>query len=132
MKKAFDNHDNNILTGPSNYILTLDKFTLKAFNPLLHNWEISGPLVPYYLLNLLDHYFLKAIMKIINIALFQAKFLWILNSQNFNQWDDIVHVDSTKIRTCLMYEHYVYHGFALGKISIYKYLQFISIIKQSQ
>ncbi len=32
MRKAFDDHDNNITTGLSNYTPTLDKFALKAFN----------------------------------------------------------------------------------------------------
>ncbi len=63
VRKAFDNHDNNIATGPSNYTLTLDKFALKAFNRLSHDREISGPLVASYLLNLLDHYSPKAIVK---------------------------------------------------------------------
>ncbi len=53
----------------SNYILTFDKFALEAFNPLSHDREISGPLVASYLLNFPNHYFLKAIVKIINIAL---------------------------------------------------------------
>ena len=57
MRKAFNNHDNNIKTGLSNYILTLDKFALKAFNNLSHNREISEPLIASYFLNLLDHYF---------------------------------------------------------------------------
>ncbi len=79
VRKAFDNPDNNITTCPSNYTPTLDKFALKAFNRLSHDREISGPLVAHYLLNLFDHYFPKAIVKIINIALLQAKFSMILN-----------------------------------------------------
>ncbi len=31
-----------------------------------------------------------------------------------------------------MYEHYAHRGFAFDRISIYKYLRFISIVKQSQ
>ncbi len=84
VRKAFDDHDNNITTGPSNYTPTLDKFALKAFNRLSHDREISRPLVASYLLNLSDHYSPKAIMKTINIALLQAKFSLILNGQNFN------------------------------------------------
>ncbi len=132
MRKAFDNHNNNITTGPSNYISTLDKFALKVFNQLSHNREISGPLVASYLLNLPDHYPPKAIVKIINIALFQARYSLILNSQNFHQSDDIVRVDGIKIRPYSMYEHYAYRGFVFDRISIYKYLQFVSIVKQSQ
>ncbi len=90
--------------------------------------RFSGPLVVSYLLNLPDHYSLKAIVKTINIALLQAKFLLILNSQNFNQSDDIVHVDDTKIRPCSMYEYYAHRGSAFDRISIYKYLQFVSIV----
>ena len=110
------------MTGPSNNTPIFDKFALKVFNQLFHDEEISGPPVASYLLNLPDHYSLKAIVKTINIALLQAKFLLILNSQNFNQSDDIVCVDSTKIRPCLIYEHYAYRGSAFDRISIYKYL----------
>ncbi len=132
VRKAFDNYDNNITTGSSNYTLTLDKFTLKAFNQLSHDREINGPLVASYWLNLPNHYFLKVIVKTINIALLQAKFLLILNSQNFNQSDDIVCIDSTKIRLYSIYKHYAYRDSAFDRISIYKYLQFVFIVKQSQ
>ncbi len=132
MKKAFDNHENNTMTGSSNYTLTLDKFALKAFNRLSHDREISRRLIASYLLNLFDHCFLKVIAKIINIALLQAKFLLILNDKNFNQSDDIVHVDDTKIRPYSMYERYAHRGSAFDWISIYKYLWYISIVKQFQ
>ena len=132
VRKAFNNHDNNITTCPSNYTPTLDKFALKVFNQLFHDQEINRPLVASYLLNLLDHYSLKAIVKNINIALFQTKFLLILNGKNFNQLDEIICVDGTKIRPCSIYEHYTYRGSIFDRISIYKYLQFISIVKLSQ
>ena len=98
VRKTFNNHENNITTGLSNYIPTLDKFALKTFNGLSYDREISRPLVIGYLLNLSDHYFLKTIVKIINILLLQAKFLLILNSKSFNQSDDIVSIDGAKIR----------------------------------
>ena len=56
----------------------------------------------------------------------------ILNSKSLNQSDNIVRIDDIKIRHCSMYEHYAYCGSAFDRISIYKYLQFISIMKQSQ
>ncbi len=71
-------------------------------------------------------------MKPINIALLQAKFSLILNGQNFNQSYDLVYVDGTKIQPCSMYEHYAHGGSAFDRISIYEYLQFVSIVKQSQ
>ena len=97
-----------------------------------HDWEVSRPQVANYLLNLPDHYFLKAIVKIINIALFQAKFLLILNDKSFNQLDDIVCIDGIKIRPYSIDKHYVYRGFEFDRINIYEYLQFVSIMKQSQ
>ncbi len=112
VKKAFNDHDNNITTGPSNYTPTLDKFALKVFNQLPHDREIGRPLVASYLLNLPNHYSPKAIVKIINISLLQAKFLLILNGQNFNQSDDIVRVNGTKIRLYSIYEHYAYRSSA--------------------
>ncbi len=132
VRKAFDNHDNNIATDPSNYIPTFDKFALKAFNWLSHDWEIRGPLVGSYLLNLPDHYSSKAIVKTINIALLQVKFLLILNGQNLDQSDTIMCVDGTKIRSCSIYEHYTHRDFAFDRISIYEYLQFVFIMKCSQ
>ncbi len=74
MRKAFDNHDNNITISPSNYTPTLNKFALKEFNWLSHDWEICRPLIASYLLNLPDYYFVKAIVKTIHIALLQGKF----------------------------------------------------------
>ena len=82
-RKAFDNHDNNITTSPSNYTSTLDQFVVKASNWLFHDRKISRPLVASYLLNLLNHYFPKAIVKTINIALLQAKFSLLLNGKSF-------------------------------------------------
>ena len=43
-----------------------------------------------------------------------------------------MHVDGTKIRLSLMYKHYAYQSFAFDRKSIYKYLQFVSIMKQFQ
>ncbi len=132
VRKAFDDYHNNIMTSLSNYTPTLDKFALKAFNRLFHDREMSGTLVASYLLNLPDNYSPMAIVKTINIALLEAKFLLILNSHNFNQSDDIVPINSTKIRPCSMYEHYAHRGSTFYRRSIYKYLRFISIVKQSQ
>ncbi len=56
----------------------------------------------------------------------------ILNGQSFNQSDKIMHVDGTRVQPCSMYEHYAYYGSAFDKISIYKYLQFVSITKRFQ
>ncbi len=71
-------------------------------------------------------------MKTINIAPLQAKFSLILNGQSFNQSDDIVHVNGTIVQSYSMYEHYTHRGSAFDKISIYEYLQFVSIVKRSQ
>lgn len=98
VKKSFDNHDKDFTTDLSNYTSTLDKFALKIFNQLSYDQKISEPLIASHLLNLSDHYFLKAIVKIINIALLQAQFFLILNGKSFNQLDNIVYIDNTKIR----------------------------------
>ena len=97
-----------------------------------HDREISGPLIASYLLNLLDHYSLKAIVKITNIVLLQIKFLLILDGKSFNQSNNIIHVDGIKIRPCSMFKHYAHYGSAFYSINIYKYLQFVSNVKQSQ
>ena len=56
----------------------------------------------------------------------------ILNIENFNQLDNIVWVDGRKVQLCLMYEYYAYCGPVFDDISLYKYLQFVFIMKQSQ
>lgn len=89
-RKVFDNHNKDLTCTSTNYIPIFDKFTLKAFNQLSYNQEISRRLVASYLPNPPDHYFRKKNMKKINIALLQAKFLLILNDQSFNQSDDIM------------------------------------------
>ncbi len=132
VRKAFDNHDKDSTNSSANYTPSLDKFALKAFNRLSHDWEISGPLVASYLLDLPDHYFPKVNIKTINIALLRAKFSLISNSQSFNQSDDIVRIDGTKVQPYSMYKHYIHRGSAFDKISIYEYLRFVSIVKHSQ
>ncbi len=128
---TFNYHDKDSTNSPTNYTPSLDKFALKAFNRLSHDREMSGLLVACYLLDLPDHYSPKVNMKTINIASLRAKFSLILNGQSFNQSDDIVRVDGTKVQLCSMYEHYAYCGSAFQKISIYEYLQFVSIVKCS-
>lgn len=129
VREVFDDYDNNITTGSSNYTPTLDKFALKVFNQLSYDWEINESLVASYLMNLSNHYFLRAIIKIINITLLQVKFLLILNSKSYNQLDNIMCIDSIKIWPYSMYKYYAHHSFIFDRISIYKYLQFISIVK---
>ncbi len=74
--------------------------------------DYSRPLVASYLLNLPNHYSLKAIMKTINVDLFQAKFLLILNSNSLNQSDNIMRINGKKIWPYLIYEHYAYRDSA--------------------
>lgn len=41
-------------------------------------------------------------------------------------------VDGLKIKLCSIYKHYTQRGSAFEGISIYKYSQFVFIVKQSQ
>ena len=68
VRKTLDNHDNNIKTGPSNYLSILNKFALKVFNLLSYDRKMNGLFVANHLLNLFDHYFAKVMVKTINIA----------------------------------------------------------------
>lgn len=129
VRKAFDNYDKDSITSLSNFTPILDKFALKAFNQLSYDRKIRGPLVASYLLYLPNHFFLKAIVKTINIALLQAKFSLILDSQSFNQSDNILHNNGTKIWLYSIYEHYIHCGSIYNKISLYKYSWFICIMK---
>lgn len=72
------------------------------FNGLSHDWKVSKALIVSFLLSLPDHYFSIIVIKTINIALLNTKFELILGGQNFNQLDDIVHIDDKKVRLCLM------------------------------
>ncbi len=67
VKKAYDKVQSiaNITTQ-----VGLDKFTLKAFNCLAYDQEISGLLVASYLLGLSNHYILSNNVKSINLVLF--------------------------------------------------------------
>lgn len=121
VRKAFEDHDKNPTSTSANYISKIDKFELKAFNQLSHDRKVVRPLITSYLFDLPEYYFLKAIVKSININLLKIKFPLILNSQNFNQLDNIVCVNSAKVRPSLMYKHYAYCGPAFEKISIYEY-----------
>lgn len=131
VRKALKDHVKNPTPTFANYIPTLDKFALKAFNWLSHNCEVSGPLVASYLLDLPDHYSLKAIVILININLLKIKFPLILSSQNFNWLDDIIWVNSDKVRLCLLYKHYAHCGLAFEKVSIYEYFWYVFIVKHS-
>ena len=132
MKKAFDNYDNKLTIHSSNDTSTLAKFALKAFKWLSYNRETSRFLIASYLLNLPNYFSPKAIVKTNNITFLQVNFLWILDGKNFNQSDHIVRVDDIKVRLCSIYKHYIYRSSAFIIISIYKYWQFVFIVKQSQ
>lgn len=41
-------------------------------------------------------------------------------------------IDNIKIRLCSIYKHYTHHGSTFDRVYIYKYSQFVSIVKQSQ
>lgn len=121
VRKAFKDNDKNPTLTFTNYTPILDKFALKACNQLSHNHEVNGLLVASYLLDLLDHYFLKAIIKSIKINLLKIKFPLIMSNQNFNQSNNIISINNNKVKLCLIYKYYAYCGLTFKKISIYEY-----------
>lgn len=74
------NYDKNIIFTFTNYILILNIFILKLLNQLSHNKKVNRLLITNFLFDLLDHYFLNIIIKIINITLLKTKFLLILSN----------------------------------------------------
>ena len=84
MIKASEDNDKNPTSIFANYLLILNKFALKVFNWLSHNWKINKLLVTSFLFDLQKHNSLKVIVKTINIKLLKIKFSLILNGQNFN------------------------------------------------
>lgn len=79
-------------------------------------------MITNFLLGLPAYYFLIAIVKTINIRWIKIKAELILNSQNFNQLDNIMNVKSGKVRLYSIYEHYTRCDLLFQKISIYKYV----------
>lgn len=63
--------------------------------------------------------------------LLKIRFELILDSQDFNQLDDIVCINAKKVNLYLMYEHYTDHGLVFQKLSIYKYFQCVFFVKCS-
>lgn len=63
---------------------------------LLHNWKVSGLLIASFLLSLPNHYSSIVVVKTINITLLKTKFELILSGLDFNQSDDILHIDGKK------------------------------------
>lgn len=49
------------------------------------------------------------------------RFLLILSGENFNQSNNIVYINNTKVRLYLIYKHYIYCGFAFKERGIYEY-----------
>ncbi len=71
MKKAYYDMQSsaNVITN-----MPPNKFTLRAFNRLAYEREISGPLIASYLLRLPDHYTLSDNVKSINLTILRKCF----------------------------------------------------------
>lgn len=67
IKKAYNNMQ--LLFADSITYITPNKFTLKAFNYLIYNQEISNPLITNYLLRLCNYYILLYNIKSLNYIL---------------------------------------------------------------
>lgn len=111
VKKTFKYFD--IRSGTTNALMRREKIVLKAFNQLSYNWEVSRLLVAYFSLVFEDYYFLIAVLKTINLVLLKTKFEYIFCSQNFNQSDNIMHIDGGKVRAYMIYEYYIHRDLAL-------------------
>lgn len=103
------------------YIPTLDKFSLKVFNKLSHNREVSGPLVAGFLLDLPDHFTPNASVKSINLSIFKTKFPLLIFRQKFNTNNDVACFNSCKVRTYFMFEYYQHKSLCFLQISLYEY-----------
>ena len=117
VKKVFENQDNPG-PWPLSYTPNLDKFLLKAFNWLSHNYEVSRRLVVGFLLDLPDYYTLNVPVKSINISVLKNKFLLLGSRQNFNTTNDIISVNGTKIPPYFMLKYYTHRGLCFLKLSL--------------
>ena len=131
VRKAFEDRDK---PGPGlpSYLPTLDKFLLKVFNKLLHNREVSGPLVAGFLLDLPDHYTPNAPIKSMNLFVLKIKFLLLISRQNFNTTNDVAHVNGSKVRPYFIFEHYQHRGLCFLQLSLYEYYRVVSVVKHWQ
>lgn len=132
VRKAFDDHENQLGDGPGMYTPSLDKFALKAFNRLSHDREVSGSLVASFLLDLPDHYTPKTSLKSINLSTLRAKFPLFLEGSDFSCTDDIVRVDGSKAKPYSMLEYYMHRGPAFRHICLYEYYRIVVVIKRHQ
>lgn len=132
MKKWFDKQILQPRLSLPSYISSLDKFVLKAFNRLSHDYEISGLLVVSFLLCLPDHYTLYTYVKNINIYILRMKFLLLISDKDFFNTNDIIKIDGAKTRPYSMFKYYIYHGPYFLHFSLYEYYWAISVIKRNQ
>lgn len=96
MRKAFEDRDKSGPGLPS-YMPTLDKFLLKVFNRLSHNYKVSRSLLAGSLLDLLNYYTFNTLVKSINLSILKTKFLLLIFRLNFNITDDITFVNGGKV-----------------------------------
>lgn len=128
VRKAFEDRDKPS-PGPPSYTPNLDKFLLKTFNRLSHNYEVSGPLVAGFLSDLLDHYTPDASIKSINFSVLKNKFLLLISKQNFNTTNNIAYVNGGKVPPYSIFKYYFHTGLGFLKLSLYEYYKVVSVVK---
>ena len=131
VRKAFEDQDKPG-PGPPSYTPNLDRFSLKAFNRLSHDHQVSGPLVAGFLLDLPDHYTPDAPVKSINISVLKDKFPLLISGQNFNTTNDVARVNGGKVPPYSMFEHYSHRGLCFLKLSLYEYYRVVSVVKRER
>ena len=73
-----------------------------------------------FLLNLPDYYILNALVKSINIFMLKIKFLLLISEQYFNTTNHITHVNSSKMGSYSIFEHYYHKGLYFLQLFLYE------------
>ena len=131
IKKTFENQNKPGLRLLF-YTPILDTFSLKAFNKLLHDYEVSKPLIARFLWDLPNHYTPNALVKLINISMLKTKFPLLISGQNFNILESIAYVNSIKMQSYSIFEHYHHKSLCFMQLSLYKYYRIVLVVKRER
>lgn len=121
---------------PSANIITyvaLRKFALRAFNCLVYNRNISGPLLASYLFELPNHYSLLNNVKSINLAIFQkyfSKFVLHIYDKPRSNIDNFIQLWHQTSTFPTIFDHHYCWGSTLQKFCFFVYIYIISIYSQ--
>lgn len=114
-------------------IAEIDKFSLRAFNCLAYDREISGPLAANTLLDLPEYYTPKINIKRVNLWALCRRFIHIIfqTTEDEDSAENLVPFGRSRSLLSSGYDDYNYRGSELAPYSYYNYLKTITLVKYS-